>query len=178
MSNLQTYLVFCLNGEPFSVPVQRVEEVLEYGRPTYIPRAPEYLRGIVNVRGRLIPVLDLRCRFGITPAEITTNNQIIILNLNWDGETVPLGILVDDVEGVIDLDEDTITDPPSLGRPNSSPREGEADRPSHDADFLRGTARHDGKIYMVLDVDRILVADRLHRDFAHQAGRHTMRRWA
>lgn len=158
MSKGETYLLFCLEGEPFSVPVQRVEEVLEYEEPTCIPRSPEYLLGIVNVRGRLIPILDLRRRFGLPPGEITVNSRFVVLNLDWEGEAVPLGLLVDTVEGVIDFDEDLITAPPTLGKNRG------------DNSFLRGTARHNDSIYMVLEVDRILPGDTLHRDFATVSG--------
>jgi purine-binding chemotaxis protein CheW len=152
MSKRETYLVFRLDGEPFSVPVRRVEEVLEYEEPTCIPRAPEYLLGIVNVRGRLIPVLDLRRRFELPPAETTVNSRYIVLSLDWEGETVPLGVLADAVEGVIEIDEETIADPPAFGARGGS--------------FLRGTTRHNDAIYMVLEVDSILTAARLHEDFA------------
>lgn len=168
MSKQETYLVFRLREDPFVVPVGRVEEVLEYERPTVIPRAPDYLLGIVNVRGRLIPILDLRRRFEIPPTEITVSSRFVVLNLSWDGETVPLGILVDLVDGVVDLDTDTIAALPPVGRET----EKDADTLG-ETGFLQGTARHGDSIYMVLDVDRILVNDTLHRDFASLSGGHS-----
>ena len=157
MSRQETHLLFRLGGEPYSLPVQRVEEVLDYEEPTCIPRSPDYLLGVVNVRGRLIPVLNLRRRFGLPSTEMTTSSRFIVLNLSWGGETVPLGILVDAVEGVIDIDTDSISDPP-----------GTADR--GESDFLRGTVRCNDSIYLVLEVDRILTSDMLHNDFAAVSG--------
>lgn len=152
MSESKTHLGFHLNEEPFAIPVDRVEEVIEYAGPTLIPRAPEYLLGVVNIRGRLIPIMDLRRRFDLGPAMITATSRFIVLNLSWDGEIVSLGALVDSVSGVLDLDEETISPPPTLGGRSS--------------DFLRGTVRYDDKIYMVLEVDSILPADTLREDFA------------
>lgn len=152
----RTFLMFRLADESYVVPVTRVDEVLEYVQPTVVPRAPAFLMGIINVRGRLIPVLNLRERFGMPHGDRTVQNRIVILDLKWEGESVPLGVLTDAVEGVIDLAPDALSDPPGLG----------TDRESA---FLKGTARFDDRILMVLDVDEVLRTDFLHRAFSERS---------
>ncbi len=155
-----TWLVFQLAEESYVVPVTRVDEVLEYTTPTCIPRSPVYLRGILNVRGRLIPVLDLRRRFGLAVADITHDSRIVVINLDWEGDTVPLGVLVDAVSGVVDLPPEALSDPPTLGRNGDG-----------DGGVLTGTARWNEEILLVLDPDSILTAEMVHRDFRNYSSR-------
>ncbi len=151
-SHRGTWLVFHLADESYVVPVTRVDEILEYTKPTSVPRSPEYLRGVLNVRGRLIPILDLRRRLTLPVVDVTHESRIVVLDLHWDGESVLLGVVVDAVSSVVELPTDALSDPPAVGRHG-------------DDEFLTGTARLDGEILLVVEVDRLLTPEMVQKDF-------------
>ncbi|TVR04808.1 MAG: hypothetical protein EA403_04350, partial [Spirochaetaceae bacterium] len=142
-----------LDGEEYAISVERVEEVIEYEVPTPVPRSPAYLLGIINVRGRLVPILDLRRRFGLLPAEATVNSRFVVLDLHWAKESLSLGVLTDSVQGVIDIPQDAMGPPPKIGRAGAEA-------------FLKGTARVQDRILMVMEVDQILTPALVHEGFA------------
>ncbi len=149
----QTYLLFRLAEESYAVEVGRVEEVLEYEPPTFVPRSPACLLGIVNVRGRLVPILDLRRRFGLPEHEHSGESRFIVMNLKWEGDDVSLGVLADAVEGVADLPGEALAPPPKVGR-------------AVESEFLKSVARHKDRILLLMDVDRLLTPEYLHQRFA------------
>ena len=153
MVDRHTYLVFGLESEEYAIGVERVEEVIEYEIPTPVPRTPDYLLGIINVRGRLVPILDLRRRFGLPPAEATVDSRFIVLDLHWDKESLSLGVLTDSVQGVIDIPKDAMGPPPRIGRTGSEA-------------FLQGTARMQERILLVMEVDQILTPALVREGFA------------
>jgi purine-binding chemotaxis protein CheW len=110
-----TYLTFYLDGEMFGLNIHMVREVLEYSAITRVPMTVDFLRGIINVRGRVVPVMDLRRKFGLPPAAPTIRTCIIIVDLNVGGESSILGALVDDVQEVLDILQAQVEDAPRMG---------------------------------------------------------------
>lgn len=108
------YMTFKLGDELFAINVVQVREVLELSRITRVPTAPEYVRGVVNVRGQATPVVDLRVRFGLLPADDTVNTRIIVMELELDGKPAVLGGIADSVHEVIELDRSAVIPPPRI----------------------------------------------------------------
>ncbi|HEY6876910.1 MAG TPA: chemotaxis protein CheW, partial [Polyangiales bacterium] len=98
------YITFRLGGETFAIPVAHVREVLDLTDITRVPTSPHYMRGVVNVRGSAIPVVDLRIKFGLPPAIDDVNTRILVLELELEGERAVVGALADSVHDVIELD--------------------------------------------------------------------------
>src|SRR5579884_866582 len=108
------YMTFKLGAEIFAINVAQVREVLEIAQITRVPTAPEYMRGVVNVRGQATPVVDLRLRFGLPKAADTVHTRIIVMELQLDGEATILGGVADSVHEVIELDPGSINPPPRI----------------------------------------------------------------
>ena len=106
------YITFKLGGELFAINVGQVREVLEISQITRVPTAPGYMRGVVNVRGRAIPVVDLRMKFGLPKASDTVNSRVVVMELELDGETTVVGGIADSVHEVIELEPGQINPPP------------------------------------------------------------------
>ncbi len=155
------YLVFFLENVRYALPVERVEEVLEIDRITRVPRAPEMLRGIVNVRGRVVPVMDMHARFGISsiqgPKE-AAESRYIVVTIRLGDEHVSLAATTDGVDGVIALDKRQIDPPPRVGAGGMAAGAGEA---------VAGICRADENIILVLDPDEILTAEYLSAAYDH-----------
>ena len=109
------YITFKLGDELFAINVSQVREVLDLTLITKVPTAPDYMRGVVNVRGSAIPVVDLRLKFGLPKAAETVQTRIVVLELDLDGETIVLGGLADSVHEVIELEPGQIDEPPRIG---------------------------------------------------------------
>lgn len=155
----EKYLTFSIAGERYGIPVTKVEEVLEHQPITTVPRCPVFLLGIVNVRGRLIPVMDMRLRLGLEEAEVTVETRIVVMTLRYGEEELSVGALTDQVHGVVDIEAEEIEAPPRFagGQENIG---------------LSGTARMEEGIFLLLDVDRLLTPEYLNAEFdALQAGR-------
>ncbi len=110
------YLCFFLGEEQFAVNVSRVEVVLEMQNVTRVPKAPPHMRGVINHRGSVVPVVDLRLRFGMGPSELKEGTSIIILQIDHGGGLLTVGMLADGVREVVDLDPSNTEKPPRLGR--------------------------------------------------------------
>jgi purine-binding chemotaxis protein CheW len=108
------YITFKLGDELFAINVIQVREVLDLAQITKVPTAPDYMRGVVNVRGSAIPVVDLRLKFGLSPAPDTVNTRILVLELELDGETTVVGGIADSVHDVIELEAAQIKEPPRI----------------------------------------------------------------
>ena len=132
-------LTFSLKGERYGVEILGVREIIEYTAPTTIPMMPAFVHGVINLRGHVVPVIDLAQRFGREPTEIRARTCIIILDL--DGQAI--GVLVDAVNAVLDLDAAQIEPAPSFGA-------------ALRRDFIRGMARVDDGFIILLDVARVL----------------------
>lgn len=141
-ANTQQYLTFTLDEELYAVDVVKVREVLEVTPLTKIPRMPAFMQGVINIRGSVVPVLDLRLKFGMEKAERTVDTCIIVMDIQADDKVVTIGSLADSVQEVIDLDEDNIEPPPRLGT-------------KVDTDFIRGMGKRDDQFIIILDIDRV-----------------------
>jgi purine-binding chemotaxis protein CheW len=142
------YLTFRLGDESFGIDVLKVREILDLVEVTKVPRSPEYMLGVINLRGSVVPVVDLRKRFGIECGERTKDNCIIVLEINFGDELVKVGIVGDMVEEVIDLTSDQVEPPPKLGT-------------QLQADFIVGMGKQGEDFIILLDIDKIFSADEL-----------------
>lgn len=148
ITETKQYLTFKLDSEIFALDVATVREVLDFTTVTKIPRTPEFMRGVINLRGSVVPVVDLRLAFGMSATEKTVNTCIIVVELRLDGETTVMGALADSVEEVIDLEPEHIQPAPQIGT-------------SVRTDFIRGMGKRDSQFLMILDIDRVFSADQL-----------------
>ena len=142
------YLTFNLADEVFAVDVGRVREILEITSITKVPQTPDFMRGVINLRGSVVPVIDLRLKFGMSETERTVNTCIIVVEVTMDGETIVLGSLADSVQEVIEMEPAQIEAAPHIG--------------THlNTDFIKGMGKHDGRFVMILDIDQIFSAHEL-----------------
>ena len=140
------YLTFKLEDEVYATNIAQVREVLEFSKVTKVPRTPEYMRGVINLRGRVVPVLDLKLRFGMTKTEHTVNTCVIIVEVEMEGETMVIGALADSVQEVIEMDPSVIEPPPKIGT-------------KLDTDFIRGMGKRDEQFVIILDINKVFSAD-------------------
>ena len=148
ITEIRQYLTFKLENEIFALDVATVREVLDFTTVTRIPRTPEFMRGVINLRGSVVPVVDLRLAFGMSATEKTVNTCIIVVEVRFDGETTVMRALADSVEEVIDLEPEQIQPAPQIGT-------------SIKTDFIRGMGKRDTNFIMILDIDRVFSADQL-----------------
>jgi purine-binding chemotaxis protein CheW len=142
------YLAFVLGGEAFAMDIRSVKEVIQYGALTEVPLMPDFIRGVLNLRGAVVPVLDLSVRFGRPPTEVARRTCVVILEVEHDGDTVELGVIVDNVSEVLEIGASEIEPAPSFG---SSLR----------SEFLAGVGKVGGKFVILLDVNHVLSIDEL-----------------
>jgi purine-binding chemotaxis protein CheW len=142
----RVFITLRLGDETFAIDVSRVREVLELTEITRVPSAPSYLRGVVNVRGSAIPVVDLRLRFGLPPGKDSVDTRIVVLDLEVDGERMVVGGLADSVRDVIELTSADLRAPPRLAV-RWSP------------DMVAGLATRNDQFIIVLDVVRVFQSD-------------------
>ncbi|HKK82587.1 MAG TPA: chemotaxis protein CheW, partial [Prolixibacteraceae bacterium] len=112
----QTYLTFSLDKENFALNVEHVEKILEHQEVTEVPKSPEYMMGVFNLRGEVIPLVDTRVKFGMEKAEITSLTCILVINITSEGEDIKLGALVDNVNEVVKYDDADIMKLPTVGK--------------------------------------------------------------
>ncbi|TVR70658.1 MAG: chemotaxis protein CheW [Spirochaetaceae bacterium] len=136
------YLTFTLADEHYAVPVEEVKEVLEFSSVTRVPKTQAFMRGVINLRGSVIPVIDLRLKFGLDATEKTIATSIVVLELELGGTPITVGALADSVQEVISLDESAIEPPPRIGARINT-------------DFIRGIGRQEDSFILLLDIDRI-----------------------
>jgi purine-binding chemotaxis protein CheW len=144
------YLTFSLRGEVFALPILDVTEIIEYRNLTVVPMMPSFIRGVINLRGRVVPVLDLTARFGRGATEIARRTSIIIVEADPDRDDGGhhIGIMVDAVNKVMHLGNEDIEPPPVFGA-------------GVQAEFISGMAKHNGEFIIVLDVRRVLSVSEL-----------------
>ncbi len=148
ITETRQYLTFRLGDEVFATDVAKVREVLDFTTITKIPRTPEFMRGVINLRGNVVPVVDLRLCFEMSKTEKTVNTCIVVVEMVVDGETNIVGALADSVEEVIDLEPEYIQPAPRIGTKIRT-------------DFIKGMGRRDSQLIMILDIDRAFSADEL-----------------
>lgn len=142
------FLTFTLGDEVFALDIASVREVLEYTTITKVPRTPEYIRGVINLRGRAVPVVDVRLKFGMPETERTVNTCIIIVEVSLGGEETVLGALADSVKEVMDIAPGDIEPAPRMGT-------------SIRADFIKGIGKHGQDFIIVLDIDKVFTEEEL-----------------
>ncbi len=135
------YLTFSLGEEVFAMDIRTVREIIQYGPMTTVPLMPPFVRGVINLRGAVVPVIDLQARFGRQAAEVSKKTCIVIFDAQREGERIELGLMVDAVSAVVELPPDPIEPPPSFG--------GVVKR-----DFIRGMGKMGSKFVIVLEPDK------------------------
>ncbi|MBF0609738.1 MAG: chemotaxis protein CheW [Magnetococcales bacterium] len=148
LSETTQFLTFNLANEVFAVEISQVKEVLEYTTMTKVPRVPDFMRGVINLRGSVVPVVDLRLKLGMEAAEITVNTCIIIIEVPVDEERVVIGAMADSVKEVRDLEPNQVEPPPKIGT-------------NLRADFIRGMGKQEGNFIILLNTDRVFSFDEL-----------------
>ncbi len=148
MEQANQYLTFQLDDEVFAVEISKVREVLDFSDVTKVPQTPEFMRGVINLRGSVVPVVDMRLKFGMDGVEATVNTCIIIVEVVMDGEASVLGSLVDSVQEVLDIESDQIEPPPRIGTKLNT-------------EFIRGMGKHNEEFVIILDIDKVFSADEI-----------------
>lgn len=142
------FLTFVLGGETLAMEIRFVREILPYGGITEVPLAPSAVRGVMNLRGAVIPVIDLGIRFGRPSATMDRRTCIVILEVEEENATTVMGIVVDAVREVLEIEDSEIEAPPSFGNTLRT-------------DFIRGIGRIKGHFVILLDLERVLSAEEL-----------------
>ena len=143
---ITSYITFKLGDELFAIDVARVREVLDLSEITRVPTAPSYMRGVVNVRGSAIPVVDLRLKFGLPAVADTVNSRIVVLELDLDGQFAVVGGLADSVHEVLELERAQIREPPRIAM-------------RWRADMIEGLGKKGEQFIIVLDIARVFATD-------------------
>jgi len=136
------YLTFTLADEVFALDIGKVREVLDFTAVTRVPGTSEFMRGVINLRGSVVPVVDMRLKFGMAATEQGVNTCIIIVEVAVDGETTVLGALADSVREVLELEPDQIEPPPRIGT-------------RLNIEFIRGMGKCDEQFMIILDIDKV-----------------------
>ncbi len=140
------FLTFTLGEVFFALDIYSVREILDLQDITRIPGAQEYMRGVVNVRGTAVPVMDLRMKFGLGRVEKTLNTRVVIVEIKKNDSTVVVGAMADSVKEVLELEPDAIDPPPAMGAAVRT-------------DFIRGIGKHGGRFILILDVDKVFTSE-------------------
>jgi purine-binding chemotaxis protein CheW len=143
------YLTFQLAQEEFGIRVLKVREIMGLQEITAVPQTPGHVKGVINLRGKVVPVIDLRLKFGLPAAEYTQRTCIIVTQVKGESTSVMMGIVVDGVSEVLNLSGTEIEDTPDFGD-------------SAGSQYLLGMAKVKGKVKILLDIDRVLSTQELH----------------
>lgn len=145
-ANAGKYLTVVLDNEAYGISVQKVREIIRHQKITSVPQLPEFVKGVINLRGRVIPVVDLRLKFGLEAA-FTERTCVVVVQLKLPpAQTVQMGLIVDRVEDVVTLSAGEIEATPEFGA-------------GIDNGYLLGMAKVKGEVKMLLDIDRVIAAD-------------------
>jgi purine-binding chemotaxis protein CheW len=139
---INQYLTFKLDEEVFGLAIGKVREVLDFTAVTRVPQTPAYMRGVINLRGSVVPVIDLNLKFGMKETVKTVNTCIIIAEIEMDGEVTVLGALADSVQEVVELDQDQIEPAPKIGTKLNT-------------DFIKGMGKREEVFIILLDIDKV-----------------------
>lgn len=144
------YLTFALGSEEYGIQIVKVKEIIGMMAITSVPRTDAYVKGVINLRGRVIPVIDLRLKFGMPVIDYTDRTCIIVVEIGGGGTVIPIGLVVDAVSEVNNIGADEIDDSPTFGT-------------SVDTDYILGMAKKEDGVKILLDIDRVLRTDELAR---------------
>ena len=142
------YLTFKIGAEEYGLEILKVQEIIKMMDITKVPRVPDFVRGVINLRGKVIPVIDLRLKFGMEAKETTDKTCVIVVQVKRDSGTIIMGIIVDEVSEVLDIAGQEIEEAPSFGS-------------SVDTRFILGMAKSKGRVKMLLDIDKVLASDEI-----------------
>ncbi|RLB26945.1 MAG: chemotaxis protein CheW [Deltaproteobacteria bacterium] len=142
------YLTFSLAGEEYGIAILKVKEIIGMMSITSVPRTPEFVKGVINLRGKVIPVVDLRLKFGMQETEYTERTCIIVVEIVGQAGTVLMGIVVDSVSEVLNIIGGEIEDTPSFGT-------------KLDTEYILGMAKMEGGVKILLDIDRVLSTEEI-----------------
>lgn len=148
IAKITSYLTFKLGDEEFAAHVSKVLNILELTKITEVPKSPNYMTGVINLRGSVLPVIDTRIKFGMTPTEFTPSTCIVVMDIDLEGESVHVGALVDSVQAVVEIEHDQIMPPPSLGN-------------KYRSEFIEGVANINDKFVMILNMDEVFSSEDL-----------------
>ena len=137
------YLTFALGSEEYGLEILKVREIIGYMEITAVPQTPSYVKGVINLRGQVIPVIDLRTKFGMETANITEETCIIVVEIRQDGRKFSTGIVVDHVQEVLDIDGENIEEAPQFGS-------------TVNTDFILGIGKVGNSVKILLDIDKVL----------------------
>ncbi|WP_020533358.1 chemotaxis protein CheW [Flexithrix dorotheae] len=147
--NIKSFLSFRLNKEKFAMEVEKVIEILEVPRITHVPKAPEYMKGVINLRGKVLPLIDTCVKFGLPAIDLKIETCIVVVAIQINNEMIQFGILVDEVLEVLEEDEKEIQSSPSIEKKNS-------------IEFIKGILKVDEEFLMILDLDKAFSIDEVH----------------
>jgi purine-binding chemotaxis protein CheW len=137
------YLTFALSNEEYGLEILKVREIIGYMQITAVPQTPAHIKGVINLRGQVIPVVDLRMKFSMPEAEVTEETCIIVVEINQDDRKFQTGIVVDRVKEVLDIEGENIEDAPQFGS-------------NVDTNFILGMGKVNGAVKILLDIDKVL----------------------
>ncbi len=146
MSETRQYLTFKLEDEVFAVDVANIREILDYIPATKVPGTPDFMRGVINVRGSVIPVMDMRLKFGLPKAVETVNTCIVVLEVAFDNEKMVLGAMADSVQEVFEMEDTAIEAPPKLGT-------------RWKREFLKGIGKRNDALVIILDINKVFTSE-------------------
>ncbi|PLX13608.1 MAG: chemotaxis protein CheW [Marinilabiliales bacterium] len=147
-TNIKSYLSFKLGEEVFAAGVKNVLNILEMVKITEVPKAPDYMKGVINLRGAVLPVIDTRIKFGMEESEFTKDTCIVVCEVDQDGEEVKVGAIVDAVKEVIEIDDKDILPPPGIGN-------------KYKSEFITGVIHLDEQFILKLDMNKVFSTDEL-----------------
>jgi len=137
------YLTFSLSDEEYGIGILKIKEIIGMMKVTTVPQTPEFVKGVINLRGKVIPVIDLRIRFGMESMDYTERTCIIVVEIDGTSGTVQIGIVVDSVSEVLNIKADEIEDTPTFGTKLKT-------------DYILGMAKMEGGVKILLDIDLAL----------------------
>ncbi len=148
ITDSRQYLTFKLNEETFGVDVAQVREILDYVKITKVPQTPDFMCGVINLRGSVVPVVDMNLKFGMQRIERTVNTCIVVVEVNIDDSTIIIGALVDSVQEVFEIEPQNIEPAPRIGTKLKT-------------DFIKGMGKQDDRFIIILDIDKVFSSEEL-----------------
>ncbi len=142
------YLTFSMADEEYGIEIEKIKEIIGMMQITTVPQTPEFVKGVINLRGKVIPVVDLRARFGMESIDYTERTCIIVVEIQVQSSTIMIGVVVDAVSEVLNIKGDDIEETPTFGAKLNT-------------DYILGMAKMEGGVKILLDIDRVLSAEEI-----------------
>jgi len=147
-TDIKSYLTFRLGQEVFACHVNKLLSILEIPKITEVPGSPKYMKGIIDLRGKVLPVIDSKIKLNMPPVEFTKDTCIVVMDITLDNDNLLVGVLVDAVLEVMEFDKDKVLPPPNLGS-------------KYHSDYISGIVKKDDKFIMLLDIDMVFSLDEI-----------------